>query len=217
MPFAEPEETGGLRLNPKDILNHLLMVWAVDYIAHSPTQYSRPDKPSDVIVVDVVDLDQVDPNGQPGLLARRCWWRQAQLIQSLKAKIGQKDPVLARMGKGTGTLGRAAPYQLFSATADGPSVQRANTWLNGHADFVPGDSAAVPVTVFEQPTVWTPASGLPPSHWDAPESSYMGRPPGLPPATPPAQRPETQLERMARLAQEQRNHHGDPQPDTPPY
>lgn len=211
MPFGEPEETGGLRLNPKDILNHLLMVWACDYIPHSPTQYSRPDKPSDVIVVDIVDLDQVDSTGQEGLLAQRCWWRQALLIQSLKGRIGEKDPVLARMGKGTGTLGRAAPFQLFSATADGPSVQRATAWLVAHPDFVPGTMPLPPGTASEQTPTWRP------SHWDTPESSYMGRPPNLPPSTPPAQQPETALERMARLAQQQRDHHGNSQSDTPPY
>jgi len=217
MPFAEPEEAGGLRLNPKDIINHLLMVWACDYIPHSPTQFTQPDKPSDVIVVDVVDLDQTGEDGRPGLLGQRCWWRQAKLIQSLKPRIGEKDPVLARMGKGTGTMGRAAPYQLFSATADGPSVQRANAWLTANPGFVPGQ--APPAAPFQQSTAWTPSGNHAPSHWDEPEASYMGRSPGLPPSTPPVtQAQESALERMARLAQQQqRNHHGNPQEDQPPY
>jgi len=208
MAFAEPEETGGLRLNPKDIINHLLMVWSCDYIPHSPTQFTQPGKPSDVIVVDVVDLDQMGEDGRPGLLARRCWWRQAQLIQSLKGRIGQKDPVLARMGKGTGTMGRAAPYQLYSATTDPNSVKVANAWLEAHPDFAPGAPGPAPAQSFEQPTVWTPGPGQ--SHWDEPERSYMR--PNLPPA-----QPETALERMARMAQQQRDHHGNPQSDTPPY
>lgn len=221
MGFDEPDEFGGIRLNPKDILNHLLLVWATDYIAHSPTIHTRPDRPSDVIVVDCVDLDQTDPEtGQPGLLGRRCWWRQAQLIQSLRGKIGKPDPMLARMGKDVGKPGFAAPFKLFSATADGPSVQRATAWIESHREFVPSSVGPPPRAEpqrAEQPTVWTPAPGQ--SHWDQPESSYMGtRTPGLPPTSPPpTQRPETQLERMARLAQEQRNHHGDPQSDVPPY
>ncbi len=101
MPFGEPEETGGLRLNPKDIINHLLMVWACDYIPHSPTQFTQPGKPSDVIVVDVVDLDQMGEDGRPGLLARKCWWRQAQLIQSLKGRI-----VLGHLGRELGQGGQ---------------------------------------------------------------------------------------------------------------
>jgi hypothetical protein len=209
MPFGEPEETGGLRLNPKDIINHLLMVWSCDYIAHSPTQFTQPGKPSDVIVVDVVDLDQMGADGQPGLLAVRCWWRQAQLIQSLKPRIGKPDPVLARMGRGTASMGKAAPYQLISATADGQAVRLATSWLEAHPEFTPGNPTPAPTRSFEQPTVWTPGPGQ--SHWDEPESSYMKRP-NLPPA-----QPETALERMARLAQEQRNHRGEPQSDTPPY
>ena len=210
MPFAEPEETGGLRLNPKDLINHLLMVWSCDYIPHSPTQFTQPGKPSDVIVVDCVDLDQNDEHGRPGLLARRCWWRQAQLIQSLKTQIGKPDPILARMGRGTGTLGRAAPYQLYSATADGGSVQRANEWLARNRDFVPSAAGPPAMAPSEPPRT---------SNWQTPESSYMGRPPSLPPAAPPAQpaQYETVLERMARLAGQSRDHHGNPQSDTPPY
>jgi hypothetical protein len=186
MPFDEPEETGGVRLNPRDIVNHLLLVWVIDYIAHSPTQFSRPDKPSDVIVVDVVDLDQVDETGVPGLLARNTWWRQAQLIQSLKSKIGKKDPVLVRMSKGGATMGRNAPYILTSMTADPQCVNRANLWLAQNPTFSPSvplsRSTSTPDTMANPDT----------SHWAQPEA------PNLPPPRPVTPAEQSILERMAR-------------------
>ena len=175
--FSDPEETGGLRLNPKDILGHLLLVWAVDYIAHSPTQYSRPDKPSDVIVVDVVDLNQADDYGRPGLVARRCWWRQSLLIQSLKPKIGDLAPILATMDKGAGTMGRAAPFVLTNMKSDPRAVERAQAWAAANPGFKP--SSAGP-----------PASEPPMDPWE--------QQPPLPPPRPATPQEQTILERMAR-------------------
>jgi hypothetical protein len=100
--FDEPEETGnGVRMYPKDILGHLLLVWAVDYIEYSPTQFTKPGQPADVIIVDCVDLSVLDPDtNQPGWVARRTWWRQAQLIRGLRGKIGNKSPQLVVMTRG---------------------------------------------------------------------------------------------------------------------
>src|SRR6188474_1999325 len=136
MPFDEPEPTGGVRLYPQKLLGHLLMVWACEYIAHSPTKYSRPDKPSDVIVVDVVDLDAEGEDGQPGFLCRRQWWRAAQIIGSLRPRLGATNPILAHMGQGVATMGNP-PYVLNSATSNPQAVQRANAWLAAHPDFTP--------------------------------------------------------------------------------
>jgi hypothetical protein len=191
--FAEPEETGGIRLNPKDIVNHLLLVWVIDYVAHSPTQFSRPDKPSDVIIVDAVDLDQVDEEGRPGLLARKCWWRQAQLIQSLKPKIGGKDPMLVRMGRGGATMGRNAPFVLNSMTADPQCVARATTWINTNPGFTPS-SPGVPAPA-PPPELTDPWANNNPA--DEQAFGQSGRS-GLPPARPLTPQEETVLERMAR-------------------
>lgn len=189
--FGEPEETGGLRLNPKDILNHLLLVWACDYIAHSPTVHSRPDRPSDVIIVDAVDLDQVNPdNGQPGLVGRRCWWRQAQLIQSLRNRIGGQTPMLVRMTKGVAKPGFAAPFQLVSVTADVPSVTRAKAWMAGNPGFIP--SAAGPPPKPDHWDTQPPLTAQGGSAWSQPEQ------PNLPPPRPVTPAEETLLERMAR-------------------
>jgi hypothetical protein len=192
MAFSEPEETGGIRLNPRDIVNHLLLIWAIDYVAHSPTQFSRPDKPSDVIIVDAVDLDQVDENGQAGLVARKCWWRQAQLIQSLKPKVGGKDPMLVRMGRGGATMGRNAPYQLVSMTADAQCVSRATSWLMLNPGFTPskpGVQLAVPQDLTDP---WRNDDPADQPDWSTPE------PTNLPPPRPVTPAEETVLERMAR-------------------
>lgn len=213
MPFDDPDETGsgGTRLNPRDIVNHLLLVWAVDYIPHSPTQFSRPDKPSDVIVVDVVDLDQVDENGVPGLCARKTWWRQAQLIQALKNKIGnpRDKAILARMMRGGATMGRNAPYQLTSMTADPMCVNRANQWLQINPDFQPSQPGAHPPAPMSPPMAPYPVDPgqydhYPPQH-TLPPPTPQGRP-----VTPAEQ---TILERLARQSVDPtRGFQGEPPP-----
>src|SRR5918994_4846332 len=89
----------GVRLSPDKVIGHLLMVWTVEYIPHSPTKFTQPGKPSDVIVVDVVDLDLPDENGHQGLVARRSWWRQSRLIRDLKSRVGRPNPILVRVGR----------------------------------------------------------------------------------------------------------------------
>lgn len=113
------------------------MIWAIEYLPHKPTQYSRPDKPSDVIVVDVVDLDAPDPDtNMPGLLARHVWWRQAKLIQALRDRIGSK-PMLAYMAKGGASTGFNAPFVLSSATKEPAAVTRAQEWMARNPGFAP--------------------------------------------------------------------------------
>lgn len=166
--FDEPEElASGPRLNPKDINGHLLIVWAIDYVEHSPTKFSRPDKPSDVIIVDVVDLDLPDENGYSGLVARKCWWRQARLIQQLKSRIGQ-GPLLVRMGRGASSNGMEPPYELFTATQDPEALGRARGWGAAHPDHKPSSKTA--------PMPQAPSG--PPAHWGAQEAQPdWSRPP----------------------------------------
>lgn len=137
--FEEPDTTGGLRVFPKDVLGHNLLVWAVDYIAHSPTRLSRPDRPSDVIVVDLVDLDTVFQG--ECLVARKCWWRAARLIQALRGKIGRVNPLLVRMAtEASGTPGMNDAYVLVSVTSDNEVAARAEKWMREHPDFQPSES-----------------------------------------------------------------------------
>lgn len=137
--FDEPDPVGGDRLNPKDCVGHLLMVWAVSYIDHSPTKFTVKDKPSDVIVVDVVNLDEADEDGYQGRVYRSCWWRQSRLIGSLRGRIG-RGPVLAWMGQGVATMG-FPPYELRSANQDPGAVARGQGWLAAHPSFTPGGRA----------------------------------------------------------------------------
>lgn len=144
--FSEPTpEFEGVRINPRDVVGHLLMVWATEYIAHRPTQFTRPDKPSDVIVVDCVDLDVIDPEtGVQGYLARKVWWRQAKLIQTLKLLVGNPQPVLARMGKGGASQGFNAPFILNTATSDPVCIERAQKWLAANPGFKPSSPGEFP-------------------------------------------------------------------------
>lgn len=138
MPFAEPDQGfDGVRINPRDVVGHLLLVWPTEYIDHSPTKYTKPGQASDVIVVDVVDLDAVDADGTPGLLCQSVWWRQSKLIQSLRRHVGSADATLAWMGQGGATQGNNAPFILVSATKDPGAVTRAQDWLARHPDFKP--------------------------------------------------------------------------------
>jgi hypothetical protein len=135
----EPDPiTTGSKIYPKDIINHTVLVWATEYIEHSPTQYNDgtdPRKPCDVIVVDVVDLDQLDADtGIPGLVARGSWWRQGRLIQRLRPRVGKQNPLLGRILKGLGPNGA---FELMDLSADPKSVARANAWWAATGGIVP--------------------------------------------------------------------------------
>ena len=137
MEFSEPQ-TGG-RLNPRDIVGHLLLVWPVDYLTSVVTKFTKADKPSDAIVVDVVDLDQPDVNGDEGALFQSVWWLQSRLIQALKNKVGSPDPMLAWMDQGVASPGMNSPFILTSATGDPTCVKRAEAWAARHPDFKSND------------------------------------------------------------------------------
>ena len=145
MPLSldEPDEAGGVRLYPKDILNHLLLVWVIEYIEHSPTKFTKygddgkPTSPCDAIIVDVVDLDQYDENGVAGLLGRKTWWRQGRLIGVLKPRVGKQNPILVRMGKGGASQGMNAPFEITTMSGDPASVARANNWYAANPNFTP--------------------------------------------------------------------------------
>jgi len=158
--FDEPDAVGsGDRLNPSDCLGHLLVVWACDYIDHSPTRFTKPGDKSDVIVVDVVDLDLPDDQGYQGALYRRCWWRQARLIGALRNRVGNPNPLLGWMQQGVATMGRP-PYELVSATSDKDAVARAQAWANAHPRFEPSFNSlpAAPVSPAVSPR--SPAPSL---------------------------------------------------------
>lgn len=133
---AFDDEPASDRLNPADCLGHLLLVWAIGYTDHSPTKYTVEGKKSDVVHVDVVDLDQADEAGYQGKIFRNCWWRNGRLIGFLRPRIGRDKPVLARMSKGVATMGQP-PYELQVATHDPSAVARATAWIEAHPEFQP--------------------------------------------------------------------------------
>lgn len=192
--FDEPDEVGGgggPRLYPKEILNHLLVVYSIDYIEHSPTRFTKPGDRADVTVVDVIDLDLVDPEtGQPGLLARKVWWRGARLNGALKGKVGSGTPLLARMAHGPATQGMP-PYVLDSMTQDPQAVARANAWFAAHPDFKPSD----------KPLRWSSENETPDVGPDAsftPTTSSSGGGINIPTGHQESLRQMTALEAMAR-------------------
>lgn len=209
MGFDEPIEVGnGVRMYPKDIMGHLLLVWAVEYIPHSPSQFTQPGKPSDVVTVDVVNLDMQDPEtNKQGLLARATWWRQAQLIKALRPKVGGLSPLLVEMTKGTAAMGRTAPFVLVSRTQDPHAVHRANMWLQANPDYVPSKPMPpLPVAPDDGTDAWAgqPDPSMP--DWARPLPG-QNLPPQRPPTTVPPVAPtpaqETMLERLARLSTSQ--------------
>jgi hypothetical protein len=209
---------GGQSLYPDKLLGHLLLVWAIDYIPHSPTQFTRPDKPSDVIVVDVVDLDTGDVGVQS-------WWRQSRLIRDLKGRVGKKNPILVAMTKGIASPGSQAPYEMTSMSDNPAAVTKANAWFQNNPGFtpsflVPTYTPPVPPVTPEPrdtqdplPPDWarvsaqpagTPATVTPlPSEpggpaWLPAKETWPGAQTSAPPYQPPAPaRPLTQAERMA--------------------
>lgn len=149
------DEPASDRLNPVDCLDHLLLVWAIGYTDHSPTKYTVEGKKSDVVHVDVVDLDLADENGYAGKVFRNCWWRNGRLIGFLKPRIGREKPVLARMARGVATMGQP-PYELHPATEDKAAVELASAWIAAHPDFFPSTGGQVTAGRTEQVDTSTP-------------------------------------------------------------
>ncbi len=178
-------------LNPKDLINHLLIIWSIDYVENSPTKFSKPGQPADAVIVDVVDLDGYDPEtNQPGRLARGTWWRQGRLIRELKRCLGNQNPKLAWMTQGISTSGYP-PYELRDATTDQGAITRATHWMQAHPGFKPS----------------TPSmSGYPVQPVQPMGQPVMGRPPQQPQYNQP---PPSQLEQLASRAQQ-------PLPPIPP-
>lgn len=184
----EPDAAGGSWLDPKVIVGHLLIVWAVKYIEHAPTQHSKPGQKSDVVVVDGVDLDQINDQGEEGVIGRNSWWRQARLIKLLKTRVGNPNPILIRIQR-VGN-GFTSPYEGVSQRSDPAAMARYRHWCDAHPDFKPtspDSEIAVPANVqatqqqqgFQEPLYRSTGGGNFAQH----------------------QVPETPLEAQARLAQ----------------
>jgi|SRR5688572_19723377 len=132
-PQGSSEERSSSYLNPPDMVNHLLLIWPVDYEHDTYTKYPRQDgQPSDAVYCDVVDLSVNGPDGQPGYLMRGCKWTQGRLIRDTKKLVGSPDPLLKLMGKD------GDAYQLFEQSTNPAAVSVAEAWATRNPGFRPG-------------------------------------------------------------------------------
>lgn len=117
----------------ENLAGHLLLVFPLGYIEHSPTRFSQPGKPSDVIVCDVIDLDGADEAGNPGKIYRTTWWRPSKIIVDLRPFIGGK--VLGRIGKGVANNGMNAPWVISDARQEPGAMDRVRAWIQNSPHF----------------------------------------------------------------------------------
>jgi len=134
--FDDPDSGwNGVRVDPAESLNNLLIIWATGYVEHSPTVHTRPDRPSDAIVVDAVNLDRLDETGQP-VIGKGNWWRQGKLISQMRPSIGGK-PLLGYLTLGVPKPGMKPPYEFVSLSQDPQAVARARAWRAANPTFQP--------------------------------------------------------------------------------
>lgn len=134
--WARPAETGGEFVKPSQLNGHLVILFPIGYIPFIQTRFSgQSNKPSDGIVVDVVDLDDKDEYGNPGKLYRHNTFMQAQLIASLKSQIGSK--ILGTIGQGTARNGMNQPWVVVDMSGDETARQRGSAWIAANPHFRP--------------------------------------------------------------------------------
>lgn len=171
------EQSSGVYINPKDIVNHLLLVWSVGYLppGQAPTKFNEQ---ADCAVVDVVDLSQVDPDtGLPGLLATGQRWYQARLIRELKPRVGRTTPMLCAMTQVPSTKGNPA-FELTPAHHDESCVTAANEWRARNRNFIPGAARQTQVdTSTPAPAQYVQPPAVPATA--APATPAPARPPGV--------------------------------------
>ena len=136
MSFGEPAVATGEYIKPEQLNEHLIILWPVGYKAHIQTKFTRPDKPSDGIIVDLVDLTQQGADGTPGKEYRCQTFMQARLIQALRPAIGN-GPMLGTIRKGISTNGMNPPWEFVSLTGSPEAVSQAQAWIDAHPEFVP--------------------------------------------------------------------------------
>lgn len=198
---------------PKNLVNHLLLIWAIEHIKHSPTQFTEEGKESPVIIVDVVDLCH---NPEP---YRAQWWRPLYLVGALKGNVG-KPPTLVVMKLD----GRS--FQLESMSAHPQAVDIARQWFMRNQGFTPSVPAPPPQAQgnsFQDPWATVtptrpnpaaqsrpPAGQQPPNQapaqgWNSnpqPQVQGWGSSTPSPASGPPAQEPLTQQSILDRLRQQ---------------
>ncbi len=168
-PFAPPAQ-GGDTAKPADLAGHLLIVKPNDYRTGILTSFGEKD----AVSVDLVDLDDVDPDtGEVGHQYHGALWFSGALVGSCKNQIGTL--VLARMSQGTAKAGQSPPWLLADATTDAAAVQAGALWLSSHPEFR-GLSAPTPAPApVAAPPVQAAAAAAPVA---APSSTAAPKPVG---------------------------------------
>lgn len=235
--WGRPVETTGEFITPAKLQGHLIIVYPLGYVPHIQTRFTRADKASDAITVDVVDLDDKDEaTGLPGKVYRQCNWMQAHMIASLRPMIGSR--VLGVVSLGVSKSGMNAPWIIVDMLDNPAAKQRAVEWGEANPDFrassfvpraepqaaPPPQPAPAPGPSYPQPQPQPPQGYQP--NYDQPrytEPQYQ-QPQGQAPQAYPAQgspaisnEEMTMLQRMRaeqqRKVQEQQAQFG----DNPPF
>lgn len=192
--WGRPVDGSGEFARVEQLANHLLIVFPIGYIDHHPTKFTVPGKKSDVIVSDLIDLDDVNDEGTQGKVYRTAWWRQSQLIISLRPWIGRR--VLGRITKGVARNGMNPPWVITDASPEPGAIDRVKIWAAANPSFA--------LSVFQEPTIMAPPSNggpprqqyaQPPQYAPAPDNYYQSQqyaspPPPPQPLAPPQPQPQ---------------------------
>lgn len=198
--WDSPIEGGGEFIRIAQLAGHLIIAYPIGYIEHMQTRFSTPDKRSDAIVCDIVDLDVIGDDNQPGKVYRSQRFMQGQVIVGLRSRMNGR--VLGRVGQGVSRNGMNAPWQIQDATQDPDAVARAMAWAQAHPDFKPSEFVPyiprqqVPVAAPQPPQQQYPGQQFntaPPAQYPGSGNGY-GQPqqPTPWPSAPPAQQPQYQ-------------------------
>lgn len=122
MPLSAPQAMGDM-LSQADCLNHTMIVAPTEYIDHIPTVNTKPGEKSPAIRVNLVDF--ADPDN-PVVYRGVLWF--GVMAGALRRSIGEF--LAARMGQGTASPGRNAPWQLIDVTGETDWMNHMNNWLD---------------------------------------------------------------------------------------
>jgi hypothetical protein len=123
---------------PSNLANHNLIIWVVEHLKDAPGGIPREDgKPTDAIVVDVVDLDRPDQTNRFwGALAEGMWWRAGTVIGKLRPFIGG-EPILVRLAAGFAPGSKYKTFSFIDVSGDPNIMAKANAWMQWNPQFQP--------------------------------------------------------------------------------
>lgn len=142
--YTEPDpnapregDTEKERFYPKNLVGHSVMLWVNDHIQEVPGAANQ-DAP-DGLDVSVVDLGPYgDPNAQWGWVGVHVIWQANSLIGKLKNRVGNPNPIVIYVGKGTpAQKGWQAPFVLTDVSQDPQVRGKAEAWMNQNPAFAP--------------------------------------------------------------------------------